>query len=71
MTGGYTLAVLQVPSVVQPKSKPAMLTPANLTLPVAVDVDPGAVLVVLALTLTVDVCTVVGVAVAVPGTHWA
>lgn len=25
--------VLQVPSVVQPKSKPAMLTPANLTWP--------------------------------------
>jgi hypothetical protein len=36
---------LQVPSVPQPKSKPAMFTPANLTLPDAEAVAPELVVV--------------------------
>ena len=66
MSGGHAPDALHVPSVLHPKSKPAMFTPAKRSLPAEaggiwqVDVGAGAEEVVEAET---DV-------VAVPGTHW-
>lgn len=61
--GGQAALAVHEPSLLHPKSNPAMFTPANLSLPVPVPTGGGA--------LVVGGVVVVGMeVVAVPGIHW-
>lgn len=68
MSGGHAALAVQLPSLLHPKSKPAMLIPANFSGP-ALDgaLDVGALEVVVPVAVVAVPVVVVAVAVAAPG----